>query len=178
MTGYPARMPQHRTVHSVDLGFTSAKQFWAEVVVTAYQRFEAAPTRVSAFETAVSSWHLLEWAWHDRNPGVETRDNKDFTKFHDDVIKCCPELEWLRDVADAGKHRYLHRTPSARSVKVKAMREGEALMDDEGFFLADDCGGLLLADGGLHIELEDGTLHDVSAVLATVTQFWRKHFDP
>src|SRR5208337_846366 len=47
------------------------REFWAELVVPAYERFKAEPNRASAIDVSVHAWHVHEWIWHDQNPGQD-----------------------------------------------------------------------------------------------------------
>lgn len=93
-----------REVQYVNFGFESAHDVWAEVVLPAYERFIAVPSRANAIDVSGHAWHIHEWIWHEQHPGSDTRNNKDYESFRDKLLSDCPELAWVRDVADAGKH--------------------------------------------------------------------------
>jgi hypothetical protein len=97
-------------VRYIDFGYTSAAEFWSEVVLSAYERFKEHHNRQNAIDVSVHAWQVHEWIWHENNPGEDTRGNADYTKFKENLLKSCPELAWIRDVADAGKHRGLGRS--------------------------------------------------------------------
>ena len=75
----------NKTVVYVDFGFTSAEQFWAEVVLPAYERFKAEASRANAIDASVHAWHVHYWIWHDQNRGEETRGRK-YKNFTDKLL--------------------------------------------------------------------------------------------
>jgi hypothetical protein len=139
-----------KTVQYVDFGFTSAREYWGEVVLPAYECFRADPSRGKAIIASFPAWHILDWIWHELHPGEDTR-GKDYTSFQEKLINDCPELAWIRDVADAGKHRGLGRL----TVEVREVRNSRPLT----------------------IKLTDGTEHEFSDVLSCVIEYWgTQHF--
>jgi hypothetical protein len=97
-------------VRYVDFGFTSAREYWTEVAEPAYERFVKDESRGNAIAACVLLWPLHDWLWHEQHPGQDTRDNsKEYEQFRQGILAHCPELAWIRDVADAGKHRGLGR---------------------------------------------------------------------
>jgi hypothetical protein len=148
-----------RNVRYVDLGFGSAREFWAEVVLPTYERFKADPTRANVLQASVFAWQLQDWIWHEQYPGQDTHDSK-VKNLHDQflakLLNDCPELAWIRDVADAGKHRGLGRP----SVKVREVINTWPLNATPSI-----------------IKLEDGTEYEVADVLSRVIEYWRtEHF--
>ena len=97
-----------KTLTHVEFGFTSAVEFWHEVVLRARSRFLGHQNRQHAIEAAWAAWHLHEWIWHDMHSGKRASGG-DYTTFRDGLLAACLELVWMRDVADAGKHRALGR---------------------------------------------------------------------
>jgi hypothetical protein len=49
-----------KAVRYVDFGFTAAKEFWAEVVLPAYECFKAEPSRGKAIIAALAAWHIQD----------------------------------------------------------------------------------------------------------------------
>ena len=47
-----------RSVHYIDLGLTSARAFWEQVVLANYEEFKANPCPASAFNAVCAIWHL------------------------------------------------------------------------------------------------------------------------
>jgi hypothetical protein len=146
-----------KTVQYVDLGYRSAKELWAEVVLPAYERFKADPSRANAIIASVFAWQIQDWIWHDQHPGEDTRDSKDqYKQFQEKLFNDCPELTWVRDVADAGKHRGLGRP----MVEVREVTNTWPLNATPSI-----------------IKLNDGTEHDLADVLLRVIEYWRTaHF--
>jgi hypothetical protein len=145
-----------RAVQYVDFGFTSAREFWDEVVLPAYECFKAEPTRGKAIMACFPAWHIQGWIWHQQHPGEDTRNNSDYQQFQQRLFANCPELQWIRDVADAGKHRGLGR----QTVEVREVK-----------------GTWPLNATPLTMTLDDGTRHDFADVLERVIEFWRgNHF--
>lgn len=167
-------MAPNRQVRYVDFGFTSAKEFWREVGMPAYGRFTATPNRQTAIDASTHAWHVNEWVWHDNNPGVDTQGNQTFVVIRDGLITACPELAWVRDIAEAGKHRGLGRPGKVQGVSIGTTQ----LVGADDSFLVDSEGRYLAGAGDLEIELTDGTRHQAATVLATVIAFWEAHFGP
>jgi hypothetical protein len=99
------------TVRYVDFGFTSAREYWTEVAQPAYEGFVNDQTRGNAIVACLALWPLHDWLWHEQHPGEDPRKSKkDYDQFRQQLFGNCPELEWLRNAADGGKHRYLGRS--------------------------------------------------------------------
>jgi hypothetical protein len=148
-----------RAVQYVDFGFTSAREFWDEVVLPAYECFKAEPSRGKAIIASFPAWHIQDWIWHDQHPGEDTHNSKDYRPFQEKLFLDCPELQWIRDVADAGKHRGLGRQkPKVEVREVKGTWPHNATP--------------------LTITLDDGTQHDFADVLEHVIEFWRVKYFP
>jgi len=164
---------KQKVVRYVDFGFTSAKEFWREVGLPAHDRFTANQNRRTAIEVSFHAWHVHEWVWHDTNRGLDT-EGPAYATFRDDLIARRPELAWVRDVANAGKHRGL----SGPGLVVGSVdtREPAALAFRSTPITYEDQAGVF--GGGLTIELLDGTRYQVASVLATVIEFWEGHFGP
>jgi hypothetical protein len=145
-----------KTIQYINFGFTSAREFWDELVLPAYKCFKAEPTRATAIMACFPAWHIQDWIWHQQHPGDGTRNNNDYQQFQQQLFANCPELQWIRDVADAGKHRGLGR----QTVEVREVK-----------------GTWPLNATPLTMTLDDGTRHDFADVLERVIEFWRAtHF--
>jgi hypothetical protein len=139
----------------IDFGFTSTREFWTEVAEAAYDRFANDPTRGNAILACLAS-PLPDWLWHEQHPGQDTRSSKGYDQFRQQLLSDCPELAWVRDVADGGKHRGLGRS----GVQVR-----EAAKTWPG------------NTQPLKIILEDRSEHDIADVLSRVVEYFRKkHF--
>ena len=168
-------MASNRTVQYVDFGITSARQFWDENVVPAFERFEAQPNRANAIDASVPAWHVHEWIWHEQNPGADTRQNADYRRFQASLISACPELAWIRDVADAGKHRGLGRPAEVQRVASGMVQIGGPIASAP--IGAAPIAGSISIRMPLTITLIDGSELEFGAVLSRVLDYWRaRHF--
>jgi hypothetical protein len=154
-------MPSNRVVTYIDFGLNSVDEYWSQLVVPSVQAFQSAPSPSSVFNAAGSVWHLHDWVWHDRNPGQNSR-GPTFNSYRSKLLTDCPELGWLRDIADAGKHRGLGRLPEVQGAEPH--RVGDASYLVLGF-----PGGILK----FFLVLNDESKQDVDAVLRTAIEFWR-----
>ncbi|MGC1305121.1 MAG: hypothetical protein WA840_22360 [Caulobacteraceae bacterium] len=146
-----------KTVRYVDFGFTTVREYWAEVAEPAYQRFLNDETRGNAIAACLALWPLHDWLWHEQNPGEDTRKRKkDYDQFRQQFFNNCPELAWLRDVADAGKHRGLGRSDVQVREVAKTWPRNTL---------------------PLKIMLDDGSEHNITDVLRRIVEYFRKtHF--
>src|SRR5437660_8832295 len=87
----------------IDLGITSAKQFWIEIVRPDYETFIRSQTARDAVHAALSTWHRRYWIFCEQPPGT------DEAEFEKKLICDCPQLGWIRDYAETAKHRGLRR---------------------------------------------------------------------
>jgi hypothetical protein len=153
------------TVTYVDLGFTSARQFLDEMVLPAYDRFRADNSRQAAMNTAILAWHLVDWLWHDRHPGVDTRGPR-FSAFRGGLIAICPELALVRDIADASRHRGLGRVPQVATMK------SEPNWVVAGGQPVTFAGQPVHAGYSLELTVTPGGPQDVAVLLSKVISFW------
>ena len=143
-------------VRYVDFGFTSAREYWAEVAEPSYDRFVKEETRANAIAAFQLLAPLPDWLWHEQHPGEETRNSPDYERFRQQLFANCAELAWLRDVADAGKHRGLGRS-NVRVREVARTWPSNARP--------------------LTIGLDDGSEHAITDVLLRIVEYFRKtHF--
>lgn len=156
------------TVDCVDLGFTSARQFWIEVALPAYERFTTAPSGRTAIEAATHAWHIHEWLWHEMS-GPKT--NSELVNYCKKIIGECPELAWVRDIAEAGKHRRLKR-PSVTVTRAAQMPNPVTFNGEPLTFNGEP----ITLGTALKIKLKDMSVHDVGAVLAKAVMFWEGKF--
>ena len=156
------------TINYVDLGFTSARQFWIEVALPAYERFMMAPSGRTAIEAATHAWHIHEWLWHEL-PGPKT--NSELVGYCNRITSECPELAWVRDIAEAGKHRRLKR-PSVAVTRAAQMPNPVTFNGEPLTFNGEP----ITLGTILKIELKDMSVHDVEDVLAKTVMFWEGKF--
>ncbi len=88
-------------VKYIDFGYATAREYWDEVVLPSQQRFlESNGERGEAIVAAMTTWSIIDWVWHERHPGVDTRDNTDYTKFRN--AQCAPGACPALDLNSAG----------------------------------------------------------------------------
>jgi hypothetical protein len=157
----------------IDFGFRSAREFWAELVVPAYERFKAEPIRANAISASVHAWHVQDWIWHDQHPREDTRRNPKYKKYQDDLAKDCPQLALIRDVADAGKHCGLGR----QTVEVKQVASKTRFVGpfNTAQFNTMPFNHMYSVRTPLVITLTDGSVHGFAEVLSRVIDYWRAH---
>ena len=155
-------MPSNRVVTYIDIDLNSVEAYWNGPVSQNVRAFESEPSSTTLFNAATSVWHLHDWVWHDRNPGEDTRHSRDFEAYRNQLISACPELGWLRDIADASKHRGLGRKTDIQGAEPR--KEGTPI-------------GLLLALTRevlrFYLVLNDDTKQDAHAVVRTAVEHWR-----
>jgi hypothetical protein len=155
---------------AIDFGYTSARQFWSEVALPAYERFKAEPNRQNGIHASVPAWHVQEWIWCERHPGTETRNNPDFSKFRAQLICDCPELEWIRNVAEAAKHRNLGNPPpkvqrvASQTYIIRRQFQGRTLRK--------------VWATPLTITLDDNSTKNFADVLSRVIDYWQVEYFP
>jgi alkylation response protein AidB-like acyl-CoA dehydrogenase len=164
-----------KTVAYLLRGIPDARAFWDLVVLPDVEDFKSRPSEVRLWlHVAWSLWHLHDWLWHDKYPEMDTRDNQNYEKFKEELIAQCPELRWLRDLADAAKHRGLGRDDvQVRQVAEKLGRGGAGGFDVVGPFAfgsGQPQRAITLRTGGTEHWLED--------VIDKAVEFWRSHHFP
>jgi hypothetical protein len=154
-------MPSNRVVTYIDINLNSVEQYWGGLIVPSAQAFQTDPSPRTLFYAATSVWHLHDWVWHERNPGMDSRGSV-FDTYRSELLDACPELGWLRDIADAAKHRGLGRLPEVKGAEPQMV----------GVYNA----ALLIPTSvlKLFLVLNDGSKQAVDAVLRTAIEFWRQ----
>lgn len=106
----------------VDVGIGSSYDFFFEIALPNYQEAEKNPSPRSALNAAWPFWHLHEWYFWENHPLAA---NRDLGRYVSQVLlRDCPEIEWLRDIAEAGKHFRLNRTdPPVRVRSISVAEE-------------------------------------------------------
>jgi hypothetical protein len=169
-----------RTVIYIEFGYSSARDFWIDVALRAYDRFKAVPEPHTAIDASVHAWHVHEWVWHEQNPGVDIQrepGRTQFRTFQEQLIRDCPELTLVRDIADASKHRGLCRA----GVTVHGVsRAGPRalLLNGRPRQVRTDDGrvGVLVVNPGMQLALEDGSRCSAPEAIDTVVAFWNERF--
>lgn len=161
-------MPRNREVRYVELGIGSALQYWNEIAMPAVEVFNASASAATAIIASILTWHVHEWVWSDRNGNPTMHDRTAYEAFRDSLIDQCEELGWVRDIADASKHRALGRkgeVASVRRTKVPKLISGLGMIGT-------------MVDGELGVELTDGSIYPLSAMFETITKFWSGRLGP
>jgi hypothetical protein len=165
-----------KEVQYIDFGYDSAEQFWTEVVQPAYERFVSTPNRQHAMEASIPAWHVIEWIWHEQHPGVDTQHNDKYQNFQSEIVGDCPELDWVRDVADASKHCGLGRLKGAPEeiLRVKRKARGSGPYNTCAY----NTKPLNSSDFTvtLTIFFKDGTERQFGDVLKIVIDYWKKKY--
>jgi hypothetical protein len=76
-------------VRYVDFGFSSAREYWAEVAEPAYERFLQDESRGNAITAFLVLWPLHDWLWHEQHPGEDTRNSKAYEQFREQLFTNC-----------------------------------------------------------------------------------------
>jgi hypothetical protein len=149
----------------VDIGIGSAYDFFFEVAWPNYQEFGRNPSPISAVNASWPFWHLHEWYFWERHP---TAGDADRRKFVDQVLmKDCPELGWLRDIAEAGKHFRLSRKNPPVRVRAISTREFGGAIGSAPIGSTPIAGSMieLLVDVG-------GATHDLHHAIGAAFRYW------
>lgn len=99
-------------VSYIDFGISNAKAFFKLIVMPNVSSFESGPTRQFAFNVAGALWCLNDWYWYDLYPKENSRGPK-YNAFINDLMRECPHIKTLRDIANAAKHRGIGITSPA-----------------------------------------------------------------
>jgi hypothetical protein len=143
----------------IDAGYASAQEFWDEILLASAGRFRTDPTRAHAMAVAIYAAQFLDWVFHERYPGQDTRDNQTYAAFKAKHYDACPELGWLQDLADVAKHRGLGRA----GVRLKQLADTHGARTE-------------ISEKPLELELADGSRHRMDAVVANAIAYWRATF--
>jgi hypothetical protein len=151
----------NRVVTYIDINLNSVEEYWDALIVPSIQKFQTEPSTPALFHAATDVWHLHDWVWHDQNPGQDSHGFA-FSSYRAGLLVACPELGWLRDIADARKHRGLGRLPEVKGAEphmVGYLTPMLPLTEERlEFFLV----------------LNDGSKEPVDQVLRNAIEFWRR----
>lgn len=149
------------TVRYVEIGLGSVEDYWREIVTPAVRDCRGVASTRSAFQAAHAVWHLHDWVWHERNPNQDASGTA-FDACYKAMLTNCPALGWLRDIANAGKHRGLSRgTPRVALAEQQWLSRG-----------SDGSGSVQSPLPVFNIKLTDGTWKDVNALLQAAIDYW------
>jgi hypothetical protein len=147
----------------VDIGISTAYDYFFELARPNHDHFIQQPSITTMLNAAWAYWHLHEWYFWDHNP-VAT--NTDLDNFRATLLDACPELGWLRDIAEAGKHFRLNRRKQHITVKAISTHQhggyGDAAVGELAF---GETSTTLVA------ELDDAR-HDIRGVMHKAFLYW------
>lgn len=147
------------SVKYIDIGLSSVEEYWNRIVTPSVRAFRATPSAISTLDAALSIWHLVDWAWHE-NKGKKVR--RDLKRYRGHIMKACPEMAWLGDIADARKHRGLDRATTVKIAEPGLMpRSGHTVGGTGGF------------NEIVTLEMDDGSKEDFGRALQNAVVFWR-----
>jgi hypothetical protein len=152
----------------IDLGWTSAKEFWSEVVLPDYEQFVDVGTMRDSVHAALTAWHLHDWVFLEQYPSGGTKEKRVFQK---KLIADCPELGWIRDFAETAKHRGLNRL----DLKIEKVEPSHPVERTTPIMP----GFSLVVRGKSPVALvllDDGTNHQLFDVLTRVIDYWRANW--
>jgi hypothetical protein len=157
----------------IDLGLSSAEEYWTQVVLPDFDEFTKSQSARDAIHSVSSAWHLHEWVFREQHP-AGTKD--DLRQFQEDVFKDCPELGWLRDYAETVKHFALGR----RNIEVKKVSPDHPIsrahpIETEYFR---SISFVVAGKSPVTLLLNDGTTHQLCDVLRRVIEYWRTKWFP
>lgn len=88
----------------IDFGPTSARDYLGLHVMAVHSQFLKISNQENAINLAKALWDTVGWLWSDHHPGVDRRDRQTEARaFDDDLFRRCPDLQLIRDLADATK---------------------------------------------------------------------------
>src|ERR1017187_3593199 len=147
-----------KRIKYVDFGIPDAKSFFGLIVLPNVLFFEQSPTVQFGLNAVWALWHLHEWHWHDNYPNQNTQNNSLYDAFVQRLCQECPELKYLRDIADVVKHRGTARA----SISVGNLSEQQGRGGAGGYSVPGGgygVGQLAYADGTprLRVSFDDGS---------------------
>jgi hypothetical protein len=158
-------MASNAEVTYVDIALNSVPEYWSQLVAPDVAELLRSPSPRGVFQAALSVWHLHDWVWHDRNPGKNSRGTE-FEIFRNGLIASCPQLAWLRDIADASKHRGLGRLPEVKAAEPRHVGGGFLYLT--GRVLPPGKGALKF-----FLVLSGDRVEEMESVLRAAVEFWR-----
>lgn len=163
------------SVEYVDFGYTRAFEFWHECVLPPYEKFMATPNRQNAMIASIQAWHLHDWLWHDKYPGIDTRAKpRDYANFKDDLFNGCGDLRLVEEIANASKHRGLSARPKQpiKSKRLISTHTYSGAVGGAPVGMMPVGGGSMTVPVRPMIVLTDGKSRFVDEILANVMAYW------
>jgi hypothetical protein len=151
----------------VDLGIASAFDFFREAAWPNHVAFGRQPSTIAALNAAWAYWHLHEWHFWDHHPFTLNRQvaNRLLEESRRHTCNECPELAWLRDMAEAWKHRQLHQ-PGVRVRSISNHTMGGPI--GTAPIATTPIGGSVTK---IVVDVE-GDTHDLEAVFQAALLYW------
>jgi len=150
----------------IEVGYSTAQEYWEEIVLASAARFRADPTRAHAMAVAIYVSHFLDWVFHDKHPREDTQGNPLYVAFKQRHYRACPELTWLVDLVDVAKRRGLGRPAALVKLKSSGGRRKRAP--------AEGPGAAAPAEDALLLEM-NGAYHRFEEVMDRAVAYWRKN---
>ena len=154
-------MPSDQGITYIDFGLNSVAEYWDRLIVPSVRTFVQGPSARAAFDASLALWHLHDWVWHERHPGEDNRGAR-FDAYRRSLLTSCPQLGWLRDVSNAGKHLGLGHGHIVAAEPHSVSEPGPTFM---GVSVSGRVAYILV--------MNDGSHHDLGAVLQAAVEFWR-----
>jgi hypothetical protein len=160
----------------VDIGIVSGKDYWDKLVVPSVEEFQTHRSVHTGMAAASSLWHVHEWIWYDQHPDINSWGSKDYKAFCAKIVRDCPELEWLQDLTNIGKHRGLTRPISSDVSIVKQSR----MMGRGGAGGYGVNAPMVVGSGQPQfcLYLRDGSFHWLEDVCKRAFDYWKKEHFP
>jgi hypothetical protein len=159
----------------IDWAIPDAVSYFGTVVLPNIVMFDSSPTIQLAMNAVQSLWNLHEWYWHDLHPNQDPGDKchkATFAAFRVQLIKECPEISYIKDLAEAAKHCRLHR----KSLPVKRVDPngggaGGWNMPYGGY----NVGAFTYSSGQPLVTFDDGSApRTIGDIMKAVGEFWRR----
>lgn len=152
------------------LGIQNAHHYWLEVVQPNAIEYGRTRSARSAFNLATCLWHLQEWVVVQMNPDASKQVlKKEKSQLMQVLLKQCPELGVLHDIATANKHAKVSK-PKGDIVKSSAEITAVHLSFMGGQPVTEHAAEML-------IELQDGTIKRLEEILGAAFNYWN-HYLP
>jgi hypothetical protein len=157
MVGLPSVPPDWKVKMSRIVS-QSAQDHFDSRAAPAYSAFLRLKSRENAIAAAVASWEMRD----------HLRGGTGKVEFDQALFKSCPELQLIRDIAEASKHAELARS----DVKVSGI-SGTGSIGGEATIISPLGSLQMVPPCTLQIDLKDGSSRMMEDVLATVAKFLR-----
>src|SRR5215469_5873267 len=156
-------------IKTVDIGYTSALDYWHRAANPAYMRFRDTPTKENAIECAQAIEDLRGWRWRDLHAGIDPRAQPQVYEAHTrNLFAACPDLAPIRDIAESAKHGGELGRGSVRVKSIKGSGIGGIEQVSSPFGMHErkpEC--------TLQAEFDDGSEKSIPEMLRRAIEYWR-----